>query len=125
MEKINMNENAPFNKKTEMSWGIGITLIIFGILGVDHSPVFGMFATSLLQDIFYILIGLLSLGMLVTHKPLSKYFAILFGVLGILGLLFPIGSFADSYLHFFISLSYLWIYAGKDEKESQITIRPA
>lgn len=120
-----MNEDTgQLDKKTEMSWGVGLTLIILGILGIDHSPVFGIFATTLLQNLFYIITGLLSLGFLVTHKTLSEYLAVLFGILGFLGLIFPIGSFADTYLHFFISLYYLWIYTGADEKTS-VTIHPA
>lgn len=112
------------DKRTEMLWILGVMLGILGVLGIDHSPVFGVFSTTLIQNMFYILIGLGSVVFLTTHRKSSKYIALLFGVLGLLGIVFPIGSFADSYLHLFFSISYLWIYYARDEKR-RIHLTPA
>ncbi len=114
-EALSPSASEVITKKTEMLWIIGVTLSILGILGIDHSPVFGLFSTTLIQNLFYITTGIVSIVIVIPHLNVARILSVLFFFLGALGLAFPIGSFADSYLHFFLSFVYLYIYYSKED----------
>jgi|GEM_PF-3962876 len=109
-------EASALDKKTEMLWGTGLTMVVFGILGIDHSPVFGIFATTFIQNIFYISAGIITVAVGIQNIAITKYLGILFGLFAFLGILLPIGSFGDIYLHAFLAAVYLYIHFSKDEK---------
>lgn len=69
------------------SYIIGIIVTLAGIVGFLSEPILGMINTNAIQNVIYIVLGLLLLISVMKGKAiLTKIIGIIFAVLGILGL---------------------------------------
>lgn len=65
---------------------IGIIVALAGIIGFFNNPVIGILETNTIQNVVYIILGLLILmSTMKGHMMVTKIIGIIFAVLGILG----------------------------------------
>lgn len=96
-----------------ISYIIGIIVTLAGILGFFSDSVLGIIETNTIQNIVYVVLGLLLLTAVIKGKAkLAKIIGIIFAVLGILGLVLSadtviglaVSTPAGNYFHLIIGI---------------------
>ena len=102
---------------------IGIVFVLFGLLGFFNAPVLGVFATSVVANLIYIVAGIVLIAGAYTALGSGmalKIIGVIYAIIGILSFfvvsaegmwlgLFPVNT-ADTWLY--IVLAIIMLYAG-------------
>lgn len=100
---------------------LGIVLIILGVLGCLHNPILGIMEASVTHNVVHLLSGLFALCFarrsVARQKKFARALGIIYGVLGIVGLMFPHQMMLDfigidvigSILHLIIAIVCIYI----------------
>ncbi len=110
-----------------VTWLLGIVLVVVGVLGFVNDPVLGLFEVDLTHNIVHLLSGIIGIAAAASGESYSRLFLIIFGIVygavavigftmggNILGL-FDVNQ-ADNYLHTAIALVCLGVGFGGGRK---------
>lgn len=110
----------------EMLFFIAVFLATIGVFGVLHTPVFGLFDTTVLQSVVYLTSGGILLRSLFNLEKdrFIRLFALFYGALAVMGFLLPhdalLGIFSfkgsNNFLHAFFALIFLFIWQVQNRR---------
>lgn len=111
------------DKKEELLYILSFILLSTGVLGFIHDPIFGIFHTTIVQNIFYILTGLYTFWYALrsnseTVGNFLKHMAFLFGVITYISIAIPVtnflglitSNFINAFFYAFLASIFFSIY---------------
>lgn len=103
---------------------LGVVFVLIGLLGFVNNPVLGLFAVDTWHNLIHLLSGVLALFFAskgeMQAKGFCKVFGIVYGLVAVLGLLWPNDQLlgfltvntADDILHVILAVVFLWLGFG-------------
>lgn len=111
------------DKKEELLYILSFILFFTGALGFVHDPILGIFHTTIIQNILYILVGLYTFWYALrsnsqTAGNFLKHMAFLFGIVAYISIAIPVtnflglitSNFINAFFYAFLASIFFSIY---------------